>query len=218
MTGRYVVFEAIGTAALKTFDVPQPAPGEVLVENDYTVVSAGTERANLMNLPNTSGEFPYYPGYCGIGRVIAVGDGIETIGVGDRVLATFSSGHRSHWVQKAADLTVVRDQRVESLDASFVAIAAMGLQGVRKLKLQIGESAMVIGLGLLGMFATQLAMIDGAIPVIVSDFDQRRRELALTLGADHAFSPDERNLTEKIKELTYGKGPDGVVEVTGAAV
>jgi len=112
---------------------------------------------------------------------------------------------------------VVSDDRIESLDAAFVVIAAMGLQGVRKLQLQLGESAMVIGLGILGIFATQMAALDGAIPVIVSDFDKKRRDLALTLGADHAFSPDEEGLPDKIKELTYGKGADAIVEVTGAA-
>jgi 2-desacetyl-2-hydroxyethyl bacteriochlorophyllide A dehydrogenase len=217
VTGYYIVFEAIGTAVLKPFDVPRPGPGEVLVESDYSVVSAGTERANLLNLPNTSGEFPYYPGYCGIGHVTALGEGVENVAVGERALVTWA-GHRSHIVQKAADLTVVRDDRVESLEAAFVAIAAMGLQGVRKLRLELGESVMVIGLGLLGMFATQLARIDGAIPVVVSDFDPRRRALARTLGADHAFSPDEENLADKIKALTDGQGANCVVEVTGAAV
>ena len=70
----------------------------------------------------------------------------------------------------------------------------MGLQGVSKLKLELGESAMVIGLGIPGVFATQAAALNGAIPVIVSDFDRKRRDLALTLGADHAFSPDEKDL------------------------
>ncbi len=218
MTGYHIVFETIGRAVLKPFEVRRPTTGEVLIETDYTVVSAGTEGANLRGLPNTSGEFPYYPGYCGLGRVIARGDGVETVAVGDRVLLTFGSGHRSHAVQKAADLTVVSDDRVDSLDASFVAIAAMGLQGVRKLKLELGESVMVIGLGLLGMFATQCARLNGAVPVIVSDFDPRRRDLALSLGADHAFAPDEVNLGEKIKALTYGQGPSGIVEVTGVAV
>jgi 2-desacetyl-2-hydroxyethyl bacteriochlorophyllide A dehydrogenase len=218
MTGHYIVFESMGTAVLKPFAVPRPAPGEALVETDYTVVSAGTERANLVGLPNTSGAFPYYPGYCGLGRVIALGDGVESVTVGDRVLLTFGSGHRSHAIQQAADLTVVGDERVESLDAAFVAIAAMGLQGVRKLKLELGESAMVIGLGLLGMFAAQCARLDGAIPVIVTDFDPRRRDLALALGADHAFAPDEADLADKIKALTYGQGPNGIIEVTGAAV
>ncbi len=203
MTGRYVVFESVGKAVLKPFEVPRPAAGEVLLENDYTVISAGTERANLMNLPNTSGGFPYHPGYSGVGRVITIGDGVENTRVGDRTLAD-SSGHRSHVIQKATDLTIVNDDRIESLDAAFVVIGAMGLQGVRKLKLQLGESAMVIGLGILGVFATQFAAIDGAIPVIVSDYDEKRRDLALSLGADHAFSPEEEHLPDKLQDaLTY---------------
>lgn len=217
MTGHYIVFESIGEAVLKPFEVPRPDAGEVLLENEYTAISAGTERANLLNLPNTSGGFPYHPGYCGIGRVIAVGEGVADVGIGDRALAEFS-GHRSHALQTAADLTVVDDDRIESLDAALVVIAAMGLQGVRKLRLELGESAMVIGLGLLGVFATQCAALDGAIPVIVSDFDRTRRDLALALGADHAFSPDEEDLPERIRELTYGRGADAIVEVTGAAV
>jgi len=216
MTGQYIVFESIGEAVLKPFDVPRPGAGEVLIENDYTVISAGTETANLLNLPNTSGGFPFRPGYCGVGRVIEVGEGVENASVGDRVLSDFS-GHRSHALQSASSLTVVEDDSIEDLEAAFVVIAAMGLQGVRKVKLELGESAMVIGLGLLGMFATQCAKIDGAIPVIVSDFDARRRELALNLGADHAFSPDEDDLPEKIRELTWGEGPNAIVEVTGVA-
>jgi len=217
MTGHYIAFESPGNAVLKPFEVPQPHVGQVLLENDYTVISAGTERANLLNLPNTSGDFPMCPGYCGIGRVIAVGDGVHNARVGDRALATFS-GHRSHALQDAADLTLVNDDRIESLDAAFVVIAAMGLQGVRKLRLELGESVMVIGLGLLGVFATQLAAIDGAIPVIVSDSDRKRRDLALALGAEYALSPDEEDLPEKVRELTCGKGADAIVEVTGAAV
>jgi threonine dehydrogenase-like Zn-dependent dehydrogenase len=154
--------------------------------------------------------------YLGVGRVMAVGDGVENVTIGDRALAEFS-GHRSHAVHNAAELTVVDDDSIEDLEAAFVIIAAMGLQGVRKLRLELGESAMVIGLGLLGMFATQLAKIDGAIPVIVSDFDPKRRDLALTLGADHAFSPDDENLAETIRELTWGEGPSAIVEVTGSA-
>jgi 2-desacetyl-2-hydroxyethyl bacteriochlorophyllide A dehydrogenase len=217
VTGHYVVFESVGEAVLKPFAVPEPGSGEAVIATDYSVISAGTERANLMNLPNTSGGFPYRPGYCGVGRVMGVGAEVEGVSVGDRVLID-RGGHRSHVVQRAAELTVVEDDRVEDLEAAFVAIAAMGLQGVRKLRLELGESAMVIGLGLLGTFATQLARIDGAIPVIVSDFDQKRRELALSLGADHAFAPDEEDLAGKIRALTGGRGPDAIVEVTGAAV
>lgn len=216
MTGHYVVFESIGKAVLRPFEVPQPKAGEVLIENEFTVISAGTERANLMNLPNTSDGFPYYPGYCGLGRVIARGDGVGSPGIGERILVNFP-GHRSHVTHSAADLTVAGDDRIDSLDAALVAIGAMGLHGVRKLNLEFGESVMVIGLGLLGMFAAQLSRADGAIPVIVSDYDGKRRDLALALGADHALSPDEEDLPEKVRSLTGGRGPDGIIEVTGAA-
>ncbi len=226
--GRCIVFTSVGKASLEAFEIPEPRAGEVLLENEYTVVSAGTERANLMNLPNTNGseaagqaldpgkKFPYYPGYCGIGKVVAVGEGVAQRVIGTRVLATWS-GHRSHAIQALPTLTTVEDDRIDSLDAALVPIAAMGLQGVRKLKLEFGESAMVIGLGLLGIFAVQAAVRSGAVPVIVSDFSKKRRELALSLGADYAFSPDEAHLPEKIRELTHGQGPDGIVEVTGSA-
>jgi 2-desacetyl-2-hydroxyethyl bacteriochlorophyllide A dehydrogenase len=232
MNGHVIVFEGIGQAALRGFSVPQPKAGEVLIENEYTVLSAGTERANLLNLPNTepsnapdfatvqapdpAKKFPFFPGYCGIGRVAAVGEGVEGVVIGTRVLATWS-GHRSHAIQRAADLTAVEDDRIDSLDAAFVAIAAMGLQGVRKLRLEIGESTLVIGLGLLGVFAAQAAMLSGAVPVIVFDFNKNRRDLALALGADCAFSPDEERLPERIREITHGKGVGGVVEATGSA-
>ena len=217
MIGQRVVVESVGKAVLEEFDVPNPGPGEVLLEHDYTAVSAGTERANLMNLPNTAAGFPYYPGYCGVGRAIAIGEGVENVRIGDRVLSAYGGGHRTHAIEKAPH-TVVRDDRVASLDAAFVRIAAMGVGGLRRVRLELGESAMVLGLGLLGMFAVQSAALSGGVPVIVSDFDKKRRDLALTLGADHAFSPDEENLPEEIRELTGGKGVDAIVEVTGAAV
>jgi len=215
MVGQRIVFPAERQAALEPYDVPSPRPGEVLLENSYTILSAGTERANLLGLPNTSGSFPHYPGYCGVGHIVAVGDGVTNVRVGDRVLAR-SSGHRSHPIQRASRLAIVEDDGIGDLDASPIVIAAMGLQGVRKSRLELGESVMVLGLGLLGLFAVQAAKLGGGIPVVVADFEPGRRALARTLGADHAFSPDEPDLPAKVRELTGG-GVNAVVEVTGAA-
>ena len=115
MTGSQIVFESIGKAALKRFEVPRPGAGEVLLANEYTVVSAGTERANLVSLPNTPRRFPHYPGYSGVGRVIAVGDGVENANIGDRVLSNFS-GHRSHAVQRAGSSGGGRPRPCEELE------------------------------------------------------------------------------------------------------
>ena len=219
MTGSYVVFESIGKAILKTFEVTPPLADEVLLESDYTVISAGTERANLINLPNTGTDengFPFLPGYCGAGRVIAAGKDVTNLKNGDRVILAWG-GHRSHTIKKAQTVFKIEDDSIDLLDAAFAHIASFSFLGVRKLKIELGESAMIAGMGILGAFAVQIASLSGAIPVVVSDFDPVRRDLALKLGAAAAFSPDEENFVEKVKAATGGRGPDAVVEVTGSA-
>jgi len=219
MTGSYVVFESIGKAVLKTFEVARPLADEVLLESDYTVISAGTERANLINLPNTvTGEsgFPFIPGYCGAGRVVAIGEAVTNLKIGDRAIIAWG-GHRSHTIRKAQTVLKIEDDSVDTLDAAFAHIASFSFLGVRKLKIELGESAMIAGMGILGAFAVQIASLSGAIPVIVSDFDPVRCDLALKLGAAAAFSPDEENFVEKVKAAAGGNGPNAVVEVTGSA-
>ena len=219
MTGSYVVFESIGQAILKTFEVAPPLADEVLLESDYTVISAGTERANLINLPNTGTDesgFPFLPGYCGAGRVIAAGKDVTNLKVGDRVIISWG-GHRSHTIKKAQTVLKIEDDSIDLLDAAFAHIASFSFLGVRKLKIELGESAMIAGMGILGAFAVQIASLSGAIPVVASDFDPVRRDLALKLGAAAAFSPDEENFVEKVKAATGGSGPKAVVEVTGSA-
>ncbi|OGV67650.1 MAG: hypothetical protein A3K19_14715 [Lentisphaerae bacterium RIFOXYB12_FULL_65_16] len=220
MTGHYIVFESIGNAAVKPFEVAQPKPGEVLLENDYTVISAGTERANLMQLPNTGTAetgFPFLPGYCGAGRVSAVGDGVASLNVGDRVVVNWG-GHRSHTIRRADATLRIDDDSIDLFDAAFAPITAFSLLAVRKLRLEIGESVMIAGQGILGVFALQFASLSGAIPVLVADLDPDRRALALKLGATAALSPAAADFVAQVKALTDGKGPNAVVEVTGLAV
>ena len=99
--------------------------------------------------------------------------------------------------------------------AAFAHVASFAFLGVRKLQLQLGEAVMVAGQGLLGLLAAQIARLSGACPVLVSDFSPERRELALQLGADYALDPREPDFIKKVVELTDGRGPEGVVEVTG---
>ena len=94
----------------------------------------------------------------------------------------------------------------------------MGLGGVRKLEIELGESAMVMGLGLLGIFAIQFCRLNGAYPVIAADLNPARRELALQLGADYAFDPSAPDFVEQVKAVTGGKGVRATVEVTGVSV
>lgn len=92
-------------------------------------------------------------GYCGVGYVEEVGSKVTKVSVGDRVLV-YHGCHSQYNIRPECDITKVENNAVSSLEAAFVVIASMGLGGVRKLEIELGESAMVMGQGLLGIFNT----------------------------------------------------------------
>ncbi len=217
MTSKKIVFTDFHKAELLEVDVKELLENEVLVEMEYTVVSGGTERASIMGMPNAGGmKFPKSLGYCGVGYVREIGSAVTTVSVGDRVLV-YHGKHMKYNVRPESDVTRVTDDGVSSLDAAFVIIASMGLGGVRKLELELGESAMVMGLGLLGIFAVQFCRLSGAYPVIAADPNPARRALALRLGADYALDPLAPDFESEVMRVTGGKGVRATVEVTGVS-
>lgn len=214
MKRKQIFFTEVGKAELLEVNLPEIKEDEALVKMEHTVVSGGTEYACLMGLKNTSGRFPTSLGYCGIGIAKEVGSAIKDIKPGDRVLVS-GGVHSDYNIRTEERLTKVEDDSISSLEAAFVIIAAMGLGGVRKLEIEIGESAMIMGQGLLGLFATQFCRLSGANPVIAVDLNEERRNLALKLGADYAFDPTDKDFVEKVKAVTKGKGVNACVEVTG---
>lgn len=217
MEATRVVFTEPGIAQLQARQFDAPTADKVLVKTQYSVVSGGTERAYLLGMPNTKQSFPTGIGYCGIGQVVEIGDLVTDLAPGDRVLV-YHGGHSQYSLVSRGRLTKVENDNIDSLDAVFTIIASMGLGGVRKLELELGESAMVMGLGLLGIFSVQFCALSGANPVIAADLNPERRALALKLGADYALDPSDENFVQTVMQLTGGKGINACVEVTGASV
>ncbi|MDD5603090.1 MAG: zinc-binding alcohol dehydrogenase [Eubacteriales bacterium] len=216
MKTKQIFFTSPGIAELMEKELPPVGPGDVLVKTEYTAISGGTERACLMGVPNTQGTYPISLGYSGVSEVIKTGSGVKDFEPGDRVLVYH--GHHAEYCMVRPDmLTKVTDPSVPSLDAAFVIIASMSLGGVRKARIEIGENAMVMGQGILGIFAVQLCRINGAIPVIAADLKDERRKTASLLGADHTLDPGEKDFCGKVKEITAGKGVNATIEVTGSS-
>lgn len=214
-----VCFTAQEKAELLTKEFDSFLQGdEVLVKTDYSLISAGTELANYYDLPNTSiygdrkGQFPRPPGYSAAGHVAAVGADVTDFKVGDNVIVPWS-GHCS-WFKKKQDRIFPVLPGVSQQEAAAAHIASFPFLGVRKLQIQLGESVMVAGLGLLGLLSVQLAKLSGGYPVLACDFSEDRRKIALETGADYVFDPREDDFIDKVRELSGG-GPNAVVEVTG---
>lgn len=198
-----------------------PAEEDVRVRMVYTAVSAGTERANLIGECNISGErkgcntlFPRKLGYCGVGIVDAVGSRVKDISVGQRVIVYFGKHSQYNVVHRDHVIPVVPED-VDDLDAALMVIAGFPAEGIRKSRLEYGESCMIVGAGILGLIAVALAKIAGAVPVIAADPNPARRELALKMGADVALDSLDENYVGKVKEITGGSGVNVVVEASG---
>ena len=215
----YISFTAKEKAELLEKEIPsEPKGSEVLVKNHFDLISAGTELANYLGLPNVGGcgkdpDFPREVGYSAAGIVMAVGPDVTRFKVGDRVICTWLK-HRSWFLADEKRFYPIPDD-VDMETAAAAHLCSFPLLGVRRLQLQMGEAVMVAGLGLLGQFAVQLARINGAAPVLACDYSPERRALALELGADYVFDPRDKDFIKTVKELTDGRGPEGVVEVSG---
>jgi predicted dehydrogenase/threonine dehydrogenase-like Zn-dependent dehydrogenase len=152
-------------------------------------------------------------GYSSAGTVLDTG-GVAGLHVGGRV-ACSGAGRANHAeiVSVPANLVVPVPERVSARDASFAAIGAIALQGVRRAEPSLGERFVVVGLGLLGLITLQALRAAGCRVAGVEPLD-RRRALGGELGAELALTPTEA--VDAIAAWTDGVGADAVV-ITASA-
>jgi len=117
-------------------------------------------------------------GYCNVGKVIAVGDGVSGFEVGDRVA---SNGPHAEYVCVPKNLVAHIPDKVSDAEAAFTVVGSIGLQGIRLLNPTLGETVVVIGLGLIGLLTAQLLKANGC-RVIGSDLDEEKLALAEKWG------------------------------------
>ncbi|MBQ9085841.1 MAG: zinc-binding alcohol dehydrogenase [Clostridia bacterium] len=217
MTNKGIFFVASGVAELRDKEMPDISdkPNYIIVKTMNSSVSAGTERANLLGDPSNSAgtrKFPCQLGYSLSGVVVQVGEKVTRVKVGDRVACRWTT--HSLYCAMDEELATVIPDNVSFEEASLTNIATFPMAAIRKCRLELAESAIVMGLGVLGIFAIKELMLAGAAPIIAVDPIAEKRELALRLGADYAFDPFEEGFAQKVKEITGG-GAKVAIEVTG---
>ena len=219
MNTKQIVFTEINTARLLDKTLPEPSPYQVLVQTAVSTISCGTERANITGDPNVSAEgasgvvFPRYSGYNSAGTVIAVGSAVTKVKVGDRVVVYWGL-HQGINIVNQNNVVKIEDDCISFETAAMSFISSFPMAAIRKTRLEIGESALVVGLGILGIIAVKLLRAAGAVPIIAVDPNPKRRELALQNGADYTFDPTDENFAQQVKAVTKG-GANVAIEVTG---
>jgi alcohol dehydrogenase zinc-binding domain protein len=220
MKTKAIAFIDIGKAELIEKEVPEISDHEVLVHLSYSTISNGTERANLMGDPFVSVKtikrdvsFPRFCGYSSSGVVVAVGKNVDNVKEGDRVALSWST-HSEYVVIPAENVHRIDDNRISFSDAALLHIMTFPLGAIRKCHVELGEPVIVMGQGILGMFAVLLLRCAGAAPLIAVDPIDSKRNTAIRLGADAALNPYDLHFSEDVRSITNG-GAKVAIEVTG---
>lgn len=151
-------------------------------------------------------------GYCNVGRVVEIGEGVSDFAVGDLVA---SNGKHAEYVSVPRNLVARVPEGVSSEEAAFTVIGSISLQGIRLCNPSFGETIVVYGLGLLGLLAAQMLLANGC-RVMGIDIDEDKCNMARSWGVQ-AINPARGNDPVKsVMDHTAGVGADGVL-ITASA-
>jgi predicted dehydrogenase/threonine dehydrogenase-like Zn-dependent dehydrogenase len=230
---------------LEEVPAPVIKKGYVLIKTTRSLVSAGTERmlvefgkANMLQKarqqpdrvkqvlgkvktdglkPTLQAVFnklgqPLPLGYCNVGIVVAVGEGVEGFTTGDRVA---SNGHHAEYVCVPKNLVAHIPDNVTDEEAAFTVIGSIGLQGIRLCDPQLGETIVVVGLGLIGLITAELLVANGC-RVIGIDLDANKVAIAKKKGIIAINPAEGMDVVKFVTDSTDNTGADGVI-ITASA-
>jgi NADPH:quinone reductase-like Zn-dependent oxidoreductase len=217
---------------------PNPGPGEVLLKMEAASLNYRDTVLVRRGYGRFSGELPLVPISDGAGRVVAVGEGVTRVKVGDLACPIFCQGwvsgpirdwHRAGVLGGPRDgvmqeFMVLSEQGIvraprhhDAVQAATLPCAAVTAWHavVHEGRVKAGDVVVVQGTGGVSLFALQFAKIHGAVVIATSSSDAKL-ERVKAMGADHLINykttPD---WAKSVREMTGGTGADLVVEVAG---
>ncbi len=211
-----------GTEMMKVQESKLSLVGKARARPDQVkkVLESVAQQGPVATLRKVTGKLDSYTplGYSTSGVVVEVGDGADGFEVGQRVACggnQYAFHAEYNWVPK--NLCVPMPEGVASADAAYATVGAIAMQGFRQSEAKLGETACVIGLGLVGLLLVQILRAAG-VQVFGIDPDASRCALAQRLGAVAASAPDGAPLSDlkgHVKAHTDGMGLDYIFLTAG---
>lgn len=225
--------------------IPKPAQDEVLVKLDYVgICGSDLHYYETGAIGDYAVEPPFVLGHEPGGVVTEVGSKVHHLKVGDRValepgktcghcefcrqgkynlcpnVVFFATppidGVFQEYVAHRADLCFKLPGNVSTLEGALMEPLAVGFHAAIQGGAQLGQKAVVMGAGCIGLVSMMALKARGVSEVYVTDLMEKRLEKALELGADGIINGKKENVEERVLELTDGKGADLVIETAGA--
>jgi 2-desacetyl-2-hydroxyethyl bacteriochlorophyllide A dehydrogenase len=227
-----------GRLVFEEVDEPIPRPDEVIVELGACGI-CGTDRAIFRG--DTPQEFPIVLGHEFSGTVVAAGSEVQTLSVGQQVavdpnvtcgLCSYCRRDLPHLCSRLSPLGIARrggyaersavpERNAHPLpggvsleEAALTEPLSCCVRGMQLANIGLGDTVVVLGAGPMGCLLIQVARMEGAASIIVSEPMPARRELALDLGADVVLDAGS-DVAEVVFDRTQGVGADVVIEAAG---
>ena len=162
---------------------------------------------STFNSVQTKLDEPLPLGYCNVGTIIELGEGVKKLKIGQRVV---SNGFHAEFVSVPENLCAVLSEDVKDSEAVFTVLGSIGLQGIRLLNPTFGETILVSGLGIIGILSAQILKANGC-RVIAIDPDKEKCKIAQDLGVECLDLQENSDPEKWCKSFTKNIGVDGVL-------
>ena len=241
------VMKAIGKIELEEREIPQLKEGEVLIKVGYVGI-CGSDVHYFET--GAIGDFvvkpPFVLGHEAAGTVVALGEGVDSLKIGDRVamepgktcghcefcrtgrynlcpdVQFFATppydGVFQEYVAYDASMCFRLPDNVSLMEGALIEPLAVGFHAANQGGAHIGQKAVVFGSGCIGLMCLLALKAEGVTEVYVVDVIDKRLEKAMELGAAGVINSSKEDAEERIMELAGGYGVDLAIDTAGADV
>jgi 2-desacetyl-2-hydroxyethyl bacteriochlorophyllide A dehydrogenase len=216
---RQVVFTDKYKVEVIKQDLSSVKQRDVLVKNEYSLISPGTELALFMgthigfNDPEIAwAKYPIAAGYASVGMIVEKGEDVLHFDIGDYVMHYHVHADRCI-LNTDKDFCFKVPKGCDYKQALFTRFGQISFTAVAASQKQSG-AVLVYGAGLIGNMCAQLYKNTTSRQVIVADLSNNRLKQVARYGLD-IINPEVEDIQKRIEELTVGKGVDTIVEATG---
>lgn len=241
------VMNGIGKMGFEERDIPKAKDNEVLVKLEYVgICGSDLHYYETGAIGDYVVEPPFVLGHEPGGTVVEAGKNVTHLKVGDRValepgktcghcdfcregkynlcpdVIFFATppvdGVFQEYVAHEADLCFKLPENVSTLEGALIEPLAVGFHAAIQGDARLGQKAVVMGAGCIGLVSMMALKARGVSEVYVVDIMEKRLEKAMELGADGVINGAKEDVLERVKELTGGQGMDLVVETAGTEI
>lgn len=210
-----VVNKLGGPDVLKLVEMPQPtiAPKQVLIQVEKTSVNFADIKSRTGKKGN--GNFPFIPGLDVAGTIVEVGSDVQSLSVGQRVVAFPANGSYAEYVAADENLTFAIPNSVDfNVAAACPTVSFLTYKLLAEIaRIEKGETVLVhSAAGGVGLTAVQMAKILGAGKVIGTVGNQLKVDAVLNAGADEVIVYEQEDFASRVNELTDGEGSNIILD------